>query len=259
MGEQLYSQMFHRNVISIQARMGPPTRRLPGKELLPVMGKPLLAYQIERLRRAGVPVVVCTPDTHEDDRIINVALASGARALMGHGDDPPARHLSVARQFNASVLGFCGGDQTFVSAEHFTLAFERMAQGDCDYVRVVGLPHGLHVWAIARWALEECAADKSRDADEIEHTGAYWDRRPERFRTVDLDMGRSSDYRLTVDTPEDFQLHRLLLEELYPRNPLFTVDDLIATLDAHPQWAALNHDVEQYYWQGAANRPQVKA
>lgn len=255
MSERLYSEMFKpRAVISIQARMA--SKRLPGKVLKEVRGKPLLAWQIERLRRGNTPVWIATTGFHEDDVILNVALPT-VRAFGGYPDDPPHRHERVARYSDADFLGFCGADQTLVSAEHFDLAFKRLAQGDCDYVRVVGLPHGLHVWAVTRKALETCVADQGRTPDEIEHTGAYWDARPEVFRTVDLDMGKSRDYRLTVDTPEDLEVHRLVIEAL-PDPVTATVDDIIALMDAHPEWAAINANVEQYYWQGAGNRPGVR-
>lgn len=263
MSERLYPTIFppQRCVISVQARMA--STRLPRKVLAEVMRRPLLAYQLERLKlgRRDIPIVVATTTDAVDDPIMEVAADAGASVYQGSPTDVPARHLRVAMGFGADLLGFCGADQVFVSAEHFEIAFRRLRQRDCDYVRVVGLPHGLHVWAVTREALEACVADESRTADEIEHTGAYWDARPEQFRTVDLDMGYGdTPYRLTVDTPEDLELHRLLLEALYPQlGAHISVEDLIAVLDAHPEWAAINADVQQYYWQGAANRPRVHA
>lgn len=252
MGEQLYSQMFEQpRVICIQARMGPPTRRLPAKELREVMGRPLISYQIERLKQSYAQVVVAIPPGDYEDPLANAVQTNGLRVFRGFADDPPARHLMVARSLRAKFLGFCGGDQTLISAKHFEIAFRRLSQGDCDYVRVVGLPLGLHAWTVTRDALEACVEDDTRNADELEHTGAYWDRRPETFRTIDLDMGLSSLHRLTVDTPEDFEVHRLVLEALYPDNPDFSVEDVIKFLDDHPEISAINRDVSQYYWEGA--------
>ena len=267
MSERLYPELFPRPrcVISVQARMA--SKRLPGKVLAQVMGRPLLSYQLERLQGLW-PVVVAVPATQESKPIAEMVVremllpivraASHPYVMVGPEDDVPARHLRVAERGDVDFLGFCGADQVFVSAEHFAIAFRRLAQGDCDYVRIVGLPHGLHVWAVTRAALEACVADNDRTPDEIEHTGAYWDARPERFRTVDIDMGRSRAYRLTVDTPEDLEVHRLLIEGL-PDPITASVDDIIALMDAHPEWAAINANVGQYYWQGAANRPRAHA
>lgn len=260
MSERLYPSLFPnrpRCVISIQARMA--STRLPGKVLAEVRGRPLLAWQIDRLRRTYWETIVATSTDRSDRPIEDAVLREGGIVLCGSPDDVPARHLAVARASAAHVLGFCGGDQTLVSAEHFEIAFREFSKANPpDYVRVVGLPHGLHVWAVTRAALEACVADPNRTPDEIEHTGAYWDARPERFRTVDIDLGKARDYRLTVDTPEDLEVHRLVIEAL-PDPVTATVDDIIALMDAHPEWAAINANVDQYFWQGAANRPKVHA
>lgn len=52
-----------------------------------------------------------------------------------------------------------------------------------------------------------------------------------------------SNYRLTVDTADDFQLIKVLVEQ-YAASSL-SADALIEILDAHPELVALNAHVEQ--------------
>jgi spore coat polysaccharide biosynthesis protein SpsF len=47
--------------IYVQARMG--SSRLPGKVLLPVLGKPLLHYIVERLKRTKATAIVVVTST----------------------------------------------------------------------------------------------------------------------------------------------------------------------------------------------------
>ena len=54
-----------------------------------------------------------------------------------------------------------------------------------------------------------------------------------------------ADERWTVDTPEDFELIRCILEALYPVNPQFHQTDVLALLDVHPDWRALNAEIVQ--------------
>ena len=54
-----------------------------------------------------------------------------------------------------------------------------------------------------------------------------------------------SSQRWTVDTPEDYALVRRLFETLYPGLPEFTLADVLATLDAHPDWLRVNQHIEQ--------------
>jgi spore coat polysaccharide biosynthesis protein SpsF len=48
-----------------------------------------------------------------------------------------------------------------------------------------------------------------------------------------------------VDEEEDFQLMGKILEELYPSNPEFTMEDVLDLLNSHPEWVKLNAGIEQ--------------
>ena len=52
-------------------------------------------------------------------------------------------------------------------------------------------------------------------------------------------------YRFTVDTPEDYVMATKIYEELYTKNPDFTVFDAVEACKAHPEWAEINADVVQ--------------
>ncbi|MGZ3476188.1 MAG: cytidylyltransferase domain-containing protein, partial [Polyangiales bacterium] len=59
-------------VVVIQARTG--SSRLPGKVLLPLAGKPLLARMVERVRAAKTPfeTVVATTTSAADDTVVEL-------------------------------------------------------------------------------------------------------------------------------------------------------------------------------------------
>jgi spore coat polysaccharide biosynthesis protein SpsF len=244
--EHVVMGMMPRKVISIQARMN--SSRLPGKPLAEVMGVPLLAYQIERLRRVKDldELVVATTRNQADDPIVRLASDLGCVVVRGSETDTPARHLQVVRETNANVLGFLGADQPLVDPASFDRAFA--ASG--PYVKAIGTPHGLHVWTIIRTALWSCVLDRHRNADEREHMGAYWDARPGIYPPTIIDQGFTRDYRITVDTAEDLEVHRRILTALYPSNPRFTLADIVELMDSSG-WAAINAHVAQYYWVGA--------
>jgi spore coat polysaccharide biosynthesis protein SpsF len=77
--------------------------------------------------------------------------------------------------------------------------------------------------------------DHSEDVHEHEHVtlGVY--RRPERFSCLnvagDVDL---STLRWTVDTPEDLAFVREVYAALFPSNPDFDVDDVLALLAERP-------------------------
>ena len=68
----------HLNILAIlQARA--TSTRLPGKTLAPILGRPMLVRQLERVSRSRLieSVVVATSDDASDDEIAQLCLAQG--------------------------------------------------------------------------------------------------------------------------------------------------------------------------------------
>ena len=77
-----------------------------------------------------------------------------------------------------------------------------------------------------------------------EHVTPYIRRHPERFQTYgvlnDEDLSRM---RWTVDTPEDLAFVRRIYEHV--GHDQFSWHEVLALLDRHPEWLAINRDVQQ--------------
>jgi len=81
---------------------------------------------------------------------------------------------------------------------------------------------------------------------EREHTTPFiWDQ-PQRFPIANVSAtgaDLSADYRLTLDYVEDHQLIAAVFEGLHrpePGAPPFSVEEIVAFLDQHPELRALN-------------------
>jgi spore coat polysaccharide biosynthesis protein SpsF len=74
-------------VLIVQARVG--STRLPGKVLLPVLGKSMLAHQIDRLRqvRYANNLVIATTDSPKDDAIVDFCKQYGVLVVRGGVND----------------------------------------------------------------------------------------------------------------------------------------------------------------------------
>ena len=73
--------------------------RLPGKPLLAIAGKPMIAHVCERAQEAGAEEVIVATD---DDRIFQTVSALGIKAVMTHPD-----HQSGTERI-AEVASYCG-------------------------------------------------------------------------------------------------------------------------------------------------------
>jgi len=96
-----------------------------------------------------------------------------------------------------------------------------------------------------RRALAEAFNEADKPA-EREHVTPFIYTRPERYRLKAVTGDRDySNYRWTVDTPEDFTLIQKIITCIYPINPHFTMQDCLQAYRLHPGWLEINSHIEQ--------------
>ena len=74
--------MSDKTVLIVQARM--ESTRFPGKVLAPILGQPMLLWQLERLKQYDYKTVVASPATEENSEIRDLCNRHGY-AWMGVG------------------------------------------------------------------------------------------------------------------------------------------------------------------------------
>lgn len=234
----------------VQARMG--SSRLPGKILKSILGRPMLSFQLERLRRvrrANI-LVIATTDRSGDDVLATFCSKERVAFVRGSEDDVLSRYHDALERFPARTVVRVTSDCPLIDPaviDEAIAAFDAAA-GRCDYLSNMlhpTYPYGMSVEVMSAQALRE-AHREARHPAEREHVTPfiYW--HPERYKLKSLTMEPNlSHHRWTVDTPEDFELVSRLLSELYPRKPEFTLHDLLTVIEEHPDWSALNAHVVQ--------------
>lgn len=237
-------------VVIIQARM--TSSRLPGKVLLPVLGKPLLAYQLERMGRLqrADRLVVATTVNPTDAPIVALCGELGVPCTRGSELDVLARYAEAANIHGATTVVRLTSDCPLLDPELVDDAIAAFADPDqpCDYLSNMiepTWPYGHAVEVFTARALAEAVAEAT-DPAEREHVTPfiYW--RPGRYRLRSLTRTPDlSQHRWTVDTPEDFELIRRILEGLVPNRPQFALDDVLDLLARHPDWPDINRHVVQ--------------
>ena len=235
-------------LIIVQARMS--STRLPGKVLLPLAGEPMLTRLIERLRRVqrADGIVVATTTNASDDPIAALCAQLGVPCHRGSEHDVLSRSADAARLHGADVVVRITSDCPLIDPALIDQVIAVYEEGESDYVSNMlppTWPYGMAVEVFSAAALAQAHAEATQAA-EREHVTPfiYW--HPERYRLrnvaspVDL-----SQHRWTVDTPEDYALVSRLFHHLMPTHPHFTQADVLALLEQHPDWIALNQHVQQ--------------
>lgn len=209
--------------------------RLPGKVLAPVLGEPMIGRQVERLRRAkGIDrLVVATSIDPTDDPLAAYADSLGLTVFRGPLDDVLARYAGAAALFpEARALVRLTADCPLADPEVIDRVIAHHHATGADWTTAAlgarTFPHGLDVEAIRPAALRE-AAERAADPYEREHVTPYIYRRPETYRLEGVSRSPSlAHLRWTVDLPADLDFVRDVYARLYPADPAFTSEAIVA-------------------------------
>lgn len=239
-----------KTVIIVQARM--TSTRLPGKVLKPVLGKSLLEYQIERLKRVTLAdsIVIATTTNDTDQPIVELCDRLSVPYIRGSEEDVLARYYEAAIAHQADVVVRITSDCPLIDPAIIDQVIQTYLENFAvfDYVTNAlqrTYPRGMDTEVFSFKALREAYQESTAQADR-EHVTPFINRRPERYRFGHVcDRQDNSSHRWTVDTPEDFELIRRILEAVYPKNPRFSMQDCLRVVEQQPGWSQLNAHIEQ--------------
>lgn len=227
----------------LQARAS--SRRLPGKVLLPILGRPMLERQIERVGRARSidRLAIATSTDASDDAIAALAARLGLDCHRGSLEDVLERFYQAARPYRPTHVVRLTGDCPLADPEVIDRVVHACVEGGYDYASNAlrpSYPDGLDA-EIMRFEVLEAASGEASLPSEREHVTSFIYKRPHRFRVLNVSSEKDlSALRWTVDEPEDFDLVTRIYEALYPANPAFGTDDILALIAAHPEVAGAN-------------------
>ncbi len=206
-------------VAIIQVRFA--SKRLPGKVLMDLAGRPLLWRQLERVARSGVDeIVVATTDLPEDDDVAAMAQHFGAPCYRGHEQDVLKRFVGAARQASADVLVRLKGNSPLFDSQVASRVIRALVDNlsSCDYASNIlerTFPQGLDAEAFTFGALSWMDRLSKTPEEREQVTLLPRGRLRHMFlcRSV-KDEQDHSDLRWTIRTAEDLELMRRLYQEL---------------------------------------------
>ena len=234
-------------VAIIQARM--TSSRLPGKILLPLAGAPLLQRMLERVARIKKLDAICLaiPKGAAHDPILDVAVP-GTLLFRGDETDVLDRTYNAAKQAGADVIMRVTSDCPLIDPIVSNEILTTFQNSPVVYARTAftsGFPHGFDTEVFTMDALSAAHAEATAD-DEREHVTPFIWRQPDRFPALEVDYHPDfRHWRLTVDTPEDYELAKQIFDKLFPQNPNFGFKELRALFAAQPELLDINENNEQ--------------
>lgn len=240
-------------VAVVQARMG--STRLPGKVLVDLGGKTVLARVVGRLRRSArvAEIVIATTESVRDDAIVRECRQLGVSCFRGSENDVLDRYYRAARTCAAGAVVRITSDCPVIDPQIVDKTVTVFDEQCGDYASNVfprTYPRGLDTEVFTLAALEQ-AWHNAHASYEREHVTPYFYEHPAIFRLVSQ-RGQVdySQYRWTLDTAEDLELLRIIYSRFGNQDD-FAWSEAVQLMKREPELAELNAHVLQKTLQGA--------
>ena len=232
----------------VQARVS--STRLRRKVLKPILGEPMLARQIERIRRSQLvdQHMVATSSDSSDDAIERLCNELRLPCFRGSLNDVLDRFYNAAKSYAPDHVVRLTADCPLIDPEIMDKAIRFHTQGDYDYASNTldpSFPDGLDV-EVFRFSCLAQAWQAAKLPSQREHVTPFIYGNPQRFRLGSFRNERDlSLLRWTVDEPEDFEFVTQVYQALYPSNPDFRTSDVLRLLDNNPSLLSLNAEYQR--------------
>jgi spore coat polysaccharide biosynthesis protein SpsF len=239
------------NIAIIQARMG--STRLPGKIMFQACGDSLFSLMLKRIKNSKKldKIIVATTTNRNDDVIVNFCKSKNIDYFRGSENDVLSRYFDTARKFSADVIVRLTSDTPLLDAGTIDAVISKYEHNEYDYVSNQfpfprTYPDGYNVEVFSFDLLKKINQQAEKPSDR-EHVTTFITMQPELFKLFRVDYSKDiSKYRFNLDYDVDYQLIKNVYEELYFKNPNFTLDDVISWLEKNPSMFKLNADVKPY-------------
>lgn len=228
------------------------SNRLPGKVLKKIGGKPLIKILFDRVEKSSIPILLATSLNRENDILADYAKSVGIKVYRGSEDNVLERFYFAAKSVNADVVIRVTGDNPLMDGDLIREAYEYyLSQDEARCFLSIGLsktfPLGISASVFSFDLLEE-AYYNAKHPGEFEHVTPYLLNNHSGDIVVKSFAGNMDKYhyRLTVDTEEDFKLHKILIEEFSCDK--LSLSEIVNILDENPYLAEINGAIVQKRW-----------
>src|SRR4030042_4292615 len=221
----------------VQARI--TSTRLPGKVLKEVMGRPLLWYLIERLKRIKKDhKIIIATSTHTQDNIIeDFCRESSIDCFRGKHEDVLDRYYQCALAYKADIIVRITADCPLIEPNIASNVIDSYLNDPSADLVLTGpnYPEGFDTSVFPFKSLEIAWKEAKLKSDR-EHVTTYIWKNDKRFKIRTLSLEKDYSFlRLTVDEAVDFEVLKAVIEELYEgKGVAFLFGDILKLYEEKP-------------------------
>lgn len=231
----------------VQARMG--STRLKGKVLKKIADIPMILLTLKRLEKSRYidKIILATSDKEEDIPLYETVKAAGFDVFRGDEENVLKRYVDCLNQYGGDTVVRITGDCPLIDPIIIDNVISYYQMNRYDYVRL-DVPEtfirGFDVEVFSKEALFTTYS-KADEKKYTEHVTYYMYTHPDEFN-IGIVRGNTfynKDYRLCVDTIEDFILVSKIFENF--ENIFVSSKEVVKFLDDHTELAYINKEICQ--------------
>lgn len=240
--------MKHKVIAIIPTLFG--SRRLPGKALIDIMGKPILQHIIERLKRCQlIDQIVLAIADEKDSPILAFAEKHKIEHFVGDRQNILDRFYRTAEKYGADVIVRICHDKAMIDPQIVDkiIRFYLSNEKKLDYVSNTLIPSYPQGQALEVFSLETLrfAWQNAKQPYQKEHVTIYIYEHPEIFRIANVKNDKNLFHmRWTVDEKEDLEFVREIYKRLYKNGKIFSMEDILALLKKEPKLMEINKHIK---------------
>ncbi len=229
----------------VQARM--TSSRLPGKVLMAVRGKTMIEYlfaQLQRIQKLD-KIILATTINSEDDPLVEYAEKHQIAYFRGSEHDVLERYYKAATEYNLQHILRITGDCPLLDPAICDQIIDLYLKEKADVVGTgLTFAEGEDCEIFSLSAIIE-AHQKAKLKSEREHVSLFLYNRKDHYKVIEVQNETDdSQYRFTLDEPEDFQVIEAIINGISLKpSEIFTVEKVKSFLDLHPEIFRLNTSI----------------
>jgi len=242
----------HKVLAIIVARSA--STRLPHKATLDINGKPVLHHLFERVKLSQSKgfidtVAFCTTVESSDDGLVEIASQFPFKIYRGSIENVLSRMmLAIHDNPEHDLVLRITGDDILIDPDYLHLTIKHHLETSAHYTDAKKLPSGVEV-EVFNTAILRFLYALSKDSNGTEYLTNYIRNNEDQFITASLPVEEShtKKLRLTMDTPEDFEVIKALLSDMKSigKEYEYNLDDIYEFFEKNPNYLMLNAPIKQ--------------
>ena len=228
--------------------------RLPGKAMAEIAGEPAITHLLKRVLRAKdlgsvSNIAFCTTLDSSDDELADFISSFKVNVYRGEVENVLSRMMLAVNDFNDhDIILRITGDDVMIDSFYLAKTIEHHLRSNSNYTDAKALPSGTEVEVFDASTLQ-LILELSNDTNGTEYLTNYIIDNSSQFKTSSLPVPEKHklNYRLTIDTKEDFSLVSKMIDyfKLIGKHYSYDMDDIIKFMESNPELANINNHIQQ--------------